>query len=157
MLAGDSGKAGTGARWIAPVWWNPIRVLTAILGIGTGVFALDRARAIMALDAMLGTDGTLQVSRLAVGLTVLYCVGGALAMPAPQVAGAVFLGAAGLAGFFALAAEWEARLRWWGAEYALTAWEDLWVWAGIGVGLAALAYAGGWYTKRGGVSSGALD
>ena len=137
-----------GQRVALPVWLNPIRVLTAVLGIGAGVEAMDRVRSIMELDAMLGTEGTFQVSRAAIWLTVLLCVGGALAMPAPKLAAVAFLGAAGLAAFFAVASWWESRLEWWGAEYALTAWSDLWVWVGVGLGLAVLALLGGLYRTR---------
>ena len=149
----DRGKGGAatcartvaGQRLALPIWLNPIRVLTAVLGIGAGVQAVDRVRAIMELDAMLGTEGTFQVSRAAIWLTVLFCVGGALAMPVPKLAAVAFLGAAALAAFFAVAGWWESKLEWWGAEYALTAWSNLWVWAGVGLGLAVLALVGGWY------------
>lgn len=132
-------------RMALPIWLNPIRVLAAVLGIGAGVQAVDRVRAIMELDAMLGTTGTFQVSRIAIWLTVLFCAGGLLAMLVPKLAAAAFLGAAALAAFCAMADWWESRLEWWGAEYALTAWSNLWIWVGIGVGLAALSLVGGRY------------
>ncbi len=137
-----------GQRLALPIWLNPVRVLTAVLGIGAGVEAMDRVRAIMELDAMLGSEGTSQVSRVAIWLTVLLCVGGALAMPAPKLAAVAFLGAAALATFFAVVGWWESKLEWWGAEYALTAWSNLWTWAGVGLGLAVLAVLGGWYQPR---------
>jgi hypothetical protein len=137
-----------GQRLALPIWLNPVRVLAAVLGVGAGVQAMDRVREIMELDAMLGTEGTLQVSRVALWITVLFCVGGALAMPAPKLAAVALLGAAALSAFLAVASWWESKLEWWGAEYALTAWSNLWVWAGVGVGLAALALVGGWYRPR---------
>jgi hypothetical protein len=109
---------------------------------------MDRVREIMELDARLGSQGTFQVSRLAIWLMVLLCVGGALAMPAPKLAATAFLGAGALAAFFAAVGWWESKLEWWGAEYALTAWSHLWVWVGVGVGRAALAMAGGWYRPK---------
>lgn len=130
-------------------WLNPIGVLTAILGIGAGVVALDRARAIMAISAVITTHGTVNVSRLAVGLVVLFCVGGALAMPAPRLATAVFLAAGGVGVFLATAARWESRLKWWGAGYATTGWDNLWGWAALAFGLAVLAFAGWLYAGRG--------
>lgn len=152
--AGTNGEPKR-SRWVVsrqrlalPIWLNPFRVLAAAVGIGAGVQAADRVREVMELDAMLGTVGTQQVARVGLWLTVLLCVGGALAMPAPKLAAGAFLGAGALAAFFALAGWWESKLEWWGAEYALTAWSNLWVWVGVGLALAGLALAGGWYRPR---------
>lgn len=141
----DAPEHPVGRSALPPDWVNPIRVLTAVLGIVAGIQATDRVREIMQLDAALGTVGTLQVSRVALALAVLLCVGGAVAMPAPRLAAAAFAAAATLAGLCTQAGRWEARLEWWGAGYALTAWSNLWVWALIGAGLAGLATLGWWY------------
>lgn len=129
-------------------WLNPIRVLALLLGLGAGALALDRARAVEALASFISTPGGLNASRLGFSFAALLLVGGALAPTAPR-ASALVLALATVTGIFlATASRWEERLEWWGAEYVLTAWEQLPLWTVAAAGLALMALAGWWYRPR---------
>lgn len=141
LLFGSDGRSG-------PDWLNPIRVLALLLGLGAGALALDRARAVEALASFISTPGGLNASRLGFSFAALLRVGGALAPTAPRASAAVFAIATMIGIFLATASRWEERLEWWGAEYVLTAWEQLPLWAVAAAGLALLALAGWWYRPR---------
>jgi hypothetical protein len=138
-----------GAKRAEAVWLNPIRILTLFLAVGTGILALDRARAVEALATFIRTGGGLNASRLGFAFAALLLVGGALAPTAPRLAALVLLAAAGTGAFLATAGRWEERLEWWGAEYVLTAWTNLPLWAAGAFGLALLALVGWRYRARG--------
>jgi hypothetical protein len=141
-----------GAEPPASGWLNPVRVLTLLLGVGAGILALDRARAVEAIASFIGTGGGLNASRLGFAFAALLLVGGALAPAAPRVAALVFLAGAAVGVVLATAGRWEERLEWWGAEYVLTAWTRLPLWSVASFGLALLALAGWRYRPRGGIS-----
>jgi hypothetical protein len=123
-------------------WLNPIRLLTLVLGVVAGFFAVDRARAVALWAGMIPSDGASNALAFAIAFAALLLAGATLAPAMPRVSALVFLLAAGIAGFLATASKWEASIEWWGASSVLTAWERLPLWSAGAVGLALLAFAG---------------
>ena len=123
--------------------FTPPRVLLFVLAVVAGWLALDRARAVEAVAAFIGNDGTARAATFAFAFAALFWVGGALTLVAPRGAALAFA-LAGACGFaLATASRWEERLEWWGAGAAAEQWDGLAWWTAAAFGFALLALAAG--------------
>ncbi len=136
------------ARSRSRPWTDPARLLPAVAGGAMGLLAAERTREVQGLASLVRSDNAAQVSRLALGFTVLLLVGAALAIPVPRAAAAVLALAGLVATTLAFAPQLANRLRWWDARYVLGEWPHLGWWAVAAFTLAGVALLGS-HRRRG--------